>query len=79
MSDTLETVNFETAMKELEGIVRRLDGAAGDLETSIKDYMRGTELAQHCQKKLADARLRIDAIVKKEGGLALESFETQQE
>jgi exodeoxyribonuclease VII small subunit len=75
--ENLEAVSFEQAMKELEGIVRRLDGAAGDLETSIQDYLRGTALTQHCQKKLADARLRIEAIVKREDGVSLEPFETQ--
>ncbi len=78
MTDSLEKVSFEAAMKELEAIVRRLDGAAGDLETSIQDYMRGTALTQHCQKKLADAKLRIEAIVNREGALSLEPFDAAQ-
>ncbi len=57
-------------MKELEEIVRKLEGGNADLEASIADYLRGTALQQHCQKKLADAKLRIEQIVKGEGGEA---------
>lgn len=67
----IDGMSFEQAMKELEAIVRRMESASGDLEASIKDYVRGTALQQHCQKKLADAKLRIETIIKEQSGQAL--------
>jgi exodeoxyribonuclease VII small subunit len=78
-SESLEHLTFEQAMKELEDIVRKLEVGSTDLESSIRDYVRGTALQQHCQKKLADARLRIDKIMKSEQGAKLAPFEPATE
>ena len=60
--------NFEDALKELESIVRKLEGGAGDLDASINDYVRGTELKTYCQTKLADARTKVETILKAQDG-----------
>jgi exodeoxyribonuclease VII small subunit len=78
-SDTPANLSFEEAMKELETIVRKLEGGQGDLEASIADYLRGTALRNHCQQKLHDAKLKVDQIMKTpDGSLALQPFETQK-
>lgn len=59
----IQSLNFEQAMQELEGIVRRLEAGGGDLESSIVDFQRGTALQKHCQQKLAEAKLKVDAIM----------------
>ena len=71
MTKTLENTksssnesSFEQALKELEAIVRKLENGSGDLEASINDYVKGTELKAFCQKKLADARLKVESILK---------------
>ena len=67
---------FEQALKELEAIVRKLEGGAGDLESSINDYMRGTELKDFCQKKLESARLKVESILQaKDGSVTIQPFE----
>ncbi len=63
-----DTLTFEQALKELEAIVRKLESGAGDLEASINDYVRGTELKDYCQKKLADARLKVERIIQSQDG-----------
>jgi exodeoxyribonuclease VII small subunit len=63
-----ENQSFEEALKELEAIVRKLESGSGDLEASINDYVRGTELKAFCQKKLADARLKVESILKSQNG-----------
>lgn len=69
-------LSFEQALKELETIVRKLEGSSGDLEASIDDYVRGTELKKFCQQKLADARLKVESILKAEGeNLSLQPFD----
>ncbi len=60
---SLETMSFEDALRELEGIVRRLEEGKTSLEEAIKAYERGAALKVHCEQKLKDARLRVDQIV----------------
>jgi len=75
---SVEDISFEQALKELEAIVRKLEGGAGDLESSINDYVRGTELKAFCDKKLADARLKVESILKTpDGSLSLQSFDAK--
>lgn len=67
----LENISFEDALKELESIVRKLEGGTADLESSIQDYLRGSELKNYCDQKLKEARMKVEAIMKTEdGGLA---------
>jgi len=59
----LETMSFEEALRELETIVRRLEEGKTSLEEAINSYERGAALRAHCEKKLKDARLRVEQIV----------------
>jgi exodeoxyribonuclease VII small subunit len=71
-----DNISFEQALKELESIVRKLESGSGDLEASINDYVRGTQLKEFCQKKLADARLKVESILKtQDGSLTLQPFD----
>lgn len=60
---SLESMNFEEALRELEAIVRRLEEGKTSLEEAITVYERGALLRTHCEKKLKDARLRVEQIV----------------
>jgi len=59
----METLSFEAALKELEGIVSRLEQGQVDLEDSIALYERGQTLKAHCEKKLKAAEGRLEKIV----------------
>lgn len=64
----IETMNFETALGELETIVRNLESAQIPLEDSINAYERGIALKKHCEAKLRDAQAKIEKItVDKDG------------
>ncbi len=56
-------MSFEEALSELEDIVRRLEGGKDDLEESIKAYIRGADLKNHCEAKLQEAKTRVEKIV----------------
>lgn len=56
-------LGFEDALKELEEIVRDLEGGKGKLDDAIKSYERGAALKRHCESKLAEAQMRIDKIM----------------
>ena len=55
-------MSFEDAMRELEQVVNDLERGDVALEDSIKLYERGAELKKHCQKKLDEARMKVDKI-----------------
>ncbi len=61
-------MSFEQALKELDAIVRKLEAGQGELEGAIADYERGTALQNHCQKKLADAKMKVEKIIKTADG-----------
>lgn len=60
--------SFEQALKELETIVRKLESGNTELEAAIEDYARGMELKAVCEKKLAEARLKVDKIIAQPDG-----------
>ena len=62
-SAPVESMSFEAALKELEGIVTRLEQGEVDLEDSIALYERGQALKAHCEKKLKAAEGRLEKIV----------------
>jgi exodeoxyribonuclease VII small subunit len=64
----LDAVSFEAALEELEKIVQALERGAVPLDEQVRMYERGATLKAHCEKKLADAQLKVDQIVLGEGG-----------
>ena len=53
---------FETALAELETIVKQLEGGRVPLEDSITIYERGEILKTHCEALLKRAEARIERI-----------------
>ncbi|MCG8494253.1 MAG: exodeoxyribonuclease VII small subunit [Sneathiellales bacterium] len=68
--DDIAQMSFETALKELEQIVEKLDSGNVDLDQSIDIYTRGSLLKQHCDAKLRSAQERVDKIVNQNGTLS---------
>lgn len=64
----IETLSFEQALAELEGIVAKLESGQAPLEDSIAMYERGALLKAHCEERLKAARLRVEKIVMGQGG-----------
>lgn len=61
-AQALDKLSFENALGELEEIVRALESGKAPLEESISAYERGIALKNHCEKKLSEARLKIEKI-----------------
>ncbi|MGJ8562086.1 MAG: exodeoxyribonuclease VII small subunit [Alphaproteobacteria bacterium] len=59
----IKDMSFEQALKELEGIVAKLERGDAPLEESISIYQRGAALKAHCEGKLKDAQLKVEKIV----------------
>ena len=62
VNDTLEKMTFEEAMKELERLVDSLDKGDVSLDEAIEAYDRGSQLKDHCQKKLNEAKMKVETI-----------------
>lgn len=59
---------FETSLKELEKIVRRLENGDSALEESLKLFEDGVRLSRECQERLNQAERRIEVLLKDEEG-----------
>lgn len=62
MSNPVETLSFEDALRELEGIVHQLETGEATLDQSIALYERGNQLRARCAERLDQAQARIEAI-----------------
>lgn len=62
--EDVAALSFEQAMEELERIVRTLEAGQGNLEDSIAQYERGALLKRHCDGKLREAQMTVDAIAR---------------
>lgn len=75
-SVSVVNLSFEDALSELERIVRGLEGGQQKLEDAITAYERGATLRRHCEAKLAEAEMRVQAIVAgNDGALSLRTVE----
>ncbi len=59
-----EPASFEAALKELEGIVKRLESGEAKLEESLGLFERGIQLSRYCSRKLEEAEKKIELLVK---------------
>ncbi len=72
----IATMSFEDALAALEAIVRGLESGQQKLEDAITAYERGAALKKHCESKLAEAEMRVQAIVARaDGALSLKNEE----
>lgn len=71
----IDTLSFEQALAELEAIVKALESGQGALEASVAAYQRGAALRAHCERKLAEAEQKVQAIVEGPAGLSLRDME----
>jgi exodeoxyribonuclease VII small subunit len=57
-----QTMTFETAIDELESIVKRLEEGKVPLEESVAIYERGEALKKRCEELLRQAEARVEKI-----------------
>lgn len=77
-ANTIDTLSFESALTELETIVKRLETGESPLEESISAYERGIQLKQHCEKKLREANAKIEKIsISENGNISTSPLDTQ--
>jgi exodeoxyribonuclease VII small subunit len=79
MTDTksIEKMTFEEALDELTILVKKLDSDQENLSESINSFERGIELKTYCEKKLREAKLKVEKIIASSGGEV--SYETLED
>lgn len=67
---------FEQTMEELEKVVRQLEKGELKLDESITAFESGVKLSRECEKKLNEAKGKVEQLMKDEAGKAkTEPFE----
>jgi len=66
---------FETSLKKLEEVVKKLESGDLSLEDSLKAFEEGVKHAGFCAKKLDEAERRVELLLKqKDGSFVKEAF-----
>ena len=64
-----EEQTFETALDNLEKIVKELENGNIDLDNAIKKYTEAIQLSKFCSEKLKDATDKVNKILTENGEL----------
>jgi len=69
-----EKITYEDAIKEIEGIVSKLEKGEISLEESIRLFERGKELITYCKNVLDNVKGKIYTIEDTNNGIEKEEF-----
>ncbi len=67
---------FEECLERLEKIVGQLEKGDIPLEDSLKLFEEGMRLSSECRKELEEAEGKVEILLKRNGKLQAEPFET---
>ena len=76
---SLDKLSFEEAIKELTGIVEKIEHGEIALQESLQQYERGMALIKHCRTVLQKAEKRIEKISEAEPATQEEPDEKTQQ
>jgi exodeoxyribonuclease VII small subunit len=76
LAPSTSEVPFETALSELEALVRQLEGGQSSLEDALLAFERGTVLQKQCEQHLHNAKMRVEKVLQgADGSLSTNPFE----
>jgi exodeoxyribonuclease VII small subunit len=62
-TDRIEQLGYEQARDQLVEVVRALEVGGLSLDDALALWERGERLARHCERQLAGAKDRVDAVL----------------
>ena len=72
--------DFETALKKLEEIVKKLENGELSLDSALELFEEGVKLSRFCHSKLEDAERRVEILLKNDSGqIRAVPFESEDE
>lgn len=75
----MEEKGFEEALKELEGVVERLEQGDLPLEEALRLFEQGVRLSRLCHAKLNEAQRRVEILLREGGEMTARPFEVEDE
>ena len=60
---TIESLSFEDSYERLEAVIRKLEQDELTVDESVALYEEGMHLAEHCDRQLEDAELRVSQLL----------------
>ena len=60
--NNINKLSFEEALEELESITESFEDGDSTLENAVNLYNKGVLLKKHCEKKLKEAKKKIDEV-----------------
>jgi exodeoxyribonuclease VII small subunit len=72
-------LKFEECIQRLEKIVQELEKGDVPLEKSLTLFEEGMQLSSACRKELDEAEGKVEVLLKRNGKLQAEPFETPTE
>lgn len=70
---------FEDCLQRLEKIVHELEQGEVPLERSLQLFEEGMQLSASCRKEIEDAEGKVEILLKQNGKLQAETFESLAE
>lgn len=71
--------SFESQLKELEQVVERLEEGEVSLETSLKLFEKGVQLAASCQQALQQAEQKVQILTQNNEQTRLQPFQFEDD
>jgi exodeoxyribonuclease VII small subunit len=68
-------LDFETAMRDLEALVERLEKGDLPLEESLAAFEQGVMLTRSCQTALKEAEQKVEILLKRAGEPTIADFD----
>jgi exodeoxyribonuclease VII small subunit len=72
-------LDFETAMRDLEALVERLEKGDLPLEESLAAFEQGVMLTRSCQTALKEAEQKVEILLKRAGEPTIVDFDAPDE
>lgn len=60
----IEALSFEDSFERLERVIQKLESGELGLDESISLYEEGVQLAEHCERQLDDAELKVSQLLR---------------
>lgn len=61
-----EGKDFETAIKELEGIISKMESGKLSLADNLTSFEQGIALTNHCQSLLSNAQQKVEILMQEQ-------------
>ena len=68
MENSIEKLSFEEALKELEALKVKMESGNIPLDDALTLFERGNALKAHCEKILANAKMKVEKIIDNKDG-----------